>query len=179
MPAAQGASGVVKIRQVYSRAGYNYYAVTLSRGLIEALGWTGGMYLMFYPTKDGGVKFLPRDRVSDVFEDVDTEAIKASGQAVPERGPRPGSVAFAEMRGHQRIDEMLKKAEALVGRVNMRDDERDEELRRTEVAHRRHDRMALKKGELVREVGGKEGKRKREREREKARKQSDRDRGRR
>lgn len=110
MARSKSSVGTILLRQVYSRLGRNYYAITVPAGIVEVLGWKPGILLHYYPTKDNAVKFISvadltaRDREFDVAK---------TPQPKEERGPRTGSFAEIQANADRKlaaIEESLKVA---------------------------------------------------------------------
>lgn len=107
MPRDAQLMGFVKLRQIYSRSGHNYVAMTVPIGVARFLGWKPGTFLSFHITKDGGLKLMPQTTLVPVFDDIHPGTI-AGGDDV--RGPRPGSVAARELEVSDHLEEMIERS---------------------------------------------------------------------
>jgi hypothetical protein len=103
-------TGTVKIRQVYSKEGRNYCALTIPIVIMDLMGWAPGDVLAFYPTDSGGVKGLGLVRQADwmtsLMPDFDREAV---ANVTRKRGPRPGSIAAQEIAVDDRMQAVLRE----------------------------------------------------------------------
>lgn len=106
MPRTRNAVGVLVLKQVYSRAGHNYFAITIPTGIIDALHWEPGMLLQYYPTKDGGMKLINVHEAMKVLDAIEfrPEAVTAPKEV---RGPRPGSFAEIQQNTDARMAAIL------------------------------------------------------------------------
>lgn len=95
MARTRSSVGTILLRQVYSRLGRNYYAITVPAGIIEVLGWEPGILLHYYPTKDNAMKIISVAELTARDKEFD---VAKTPQPKQERGPREGS--FAEIQAH-------------------------------------------------------------------------------
>lgn len=104
MPKAGKRQGFLRLRQVYSRAGHNYCAISMPAGLMDYLGWQPGTMLFYYPTKDGGMMLMPEEAAMKGFPNYDVESESAPDKL---RRARPGSIAERE----EIVDQELRNME--------------------------------------------------------------------
>lgn len=130
------AIGAVMLRQVWSKAGRNYFAVTMSNAAVELLGWRPGEMLNMWPASDGTMRY---NRLGEPMTDVHEKA--HNFQTV--RGTRPGSIEERELEVEQT---MTKLAESMARRAKKYDwgDPAEEDRKGAEAVARSQKREKLK-----------------------------------
>lgn len=106
--------GMVRIRQIYSRKGRNYVAITIPTGIMDLWGWEPGDRLWYYPTKNKGLMMVKVQHSMELMPQFDESAMP---DAKPVRGPRPGSLEARALEIEQEVDAM---ASSLAQRMKTR-----------------------------------------------------------
>lgn len=83
--------GQVRIRQVYSRRGKSYCAITLPIAAMKLLKWMPGQILTYYPTKRGGLGFVLATDLLMGLGDFDPSVGEREARGEEWKGPRENS----------------------------------------------------------------------------------------
>jgi hypothetical protein len=107
MPRISQVVGQLKIRQVYSRRGENYCAISMPPAIMRLLGWGPGDMLQYFPTTDGGMKIIPLNQVMNNIAEYDEEAARIKPREL--RGPRPDSLAERELEIERQTEGLIRQ----------------------------------------------------------------------
>ena len=94
--------GMIRIRQVYSRNGRNYVAITVPTGIMDLFGWQPGDRLWYYPTTNKGLMMVKVQHSMELMPAFDPLAMP---KAKAVRGPRPGSRLEQGLLAEQALSE--------------------------------------------------------------------------
>lgn len=108
MPRTRNSVGVLVLKQVYSRMGHNYCAITIPTGILDVLGWEPGILLTYYPTKDRAMKLIA---VTDSNGDPEFDPNRIA-TSKPFRAPRPGSFAESQAVVDTKVAGMFQRLRA-------------------------------------------------------------------
>lgn len=100
MSRASNAIGALKLRQVYSREGKPYFAVTVPRAVMELLGWQPGEMLTFWPASDGTLRY---GKLGTVMTDVNERAHAYESF----KGAREGSIEARRAEVEDTLEKLI------------------------------------------------------------------------
>lgn len=112
---------IVKIKQIYTRAGRIACHVAIPTAILNGYGWKPGQFLVAYPTKDGALKLMPQDMARPA--DFNPKFKPGLDELKP---TKKGSWAEVEDRSIRRTEDLLKGIEEMAGSRKRRSTDDDD-----------------------------------------------------
>lgn len=116
--------GQVRIRQVYSRRGKSYCAITLPIATMKLLKWEPGQLLSYYPTTKGGLGFILATDLLNQLDDFDEAGSVRESKGEPWKEPREGSMDDSLLRRSVDVDGRLWEMSRSLGKGAAQSEER-------------------------------------------------------
>lgn len=95
-------AGTIRIQQGHNQRGKGIYRVTLPMEVVKHMGWHGGMFLTYYPTKARELVLVPQGQALTHHSPDYDGSWEPPPQ--PDREVRPGSVEAAIQKSSRELD---------------------------------------------------------------------------